>query len=410
MPLLTYIPQILEEHFEELAFLLHLRAHQIGSGKMLFRQFIDLDDRIQGHIDGLLVSPDGTRALAEPALAGDDPLNARAAAYILLALGPGPTVEKILAQLANPALTPAVVDAMLLRRAADAQAGLKKIAASPESPLMAAMAMTILAEHFPRDVNTGELSKLLAHAEAHVRAAAWRAAARLPEPRPAAQYRTGCNDKDPASRNAAMQAAAWSGAAGQALVLDAARPLLARPSPESLVPLHLFAAIAPPTEASHLTNLAKAAELGPSRFDLLATSGLPAMVPILLTAMRQPEPASAAAAADAFARLTHYLPPSRGAVAVAPPGEKPDAFEKEFLPEAQVPDPDAAQKHWSTLEPALAQAPRISRGIAVDPMPPSLLDVDCAARDAILLRHSAAPEGRKFAPIAARWSFPQRSV
>ncbi len=406
MPLLTYIPEILEEHFEELAFLLHFRAVQLSSGRMLFRQFIELDDRLQGHIQGLLAFPDGTSALAEPQLAGKDPLNIRAAAFILLQISKPGVVEKCLALLKNPAIAPAILDAFLLRRVPEAQAGLKVLAQSEDSPLLAAMATTIQAEHFPRDLNAAHFGKLLMHADAPVKAAAWRAAQRHPEPRMPAQYRAGCGDPVPSVRDAALLAAAW---ANQPIVLDVCRPFLKKMKPENLLPLRLYALLAPPGEAAALAELAKANELGPARFDLLAASSLPAMVPHLLAAMRQADPAIAAAAADAFERMTNYQPQTKGTAKTPQPGAA-SAFDKEFVPEVNVPDPDAAQKYWSSVEGSLGKATRIARGYLADPVPADLSDFDCLARETVLLRNVASPEGKKYAAWSARWAFPQRAA
>src|SRR4051794_13388655 len=109
MPTRAYIPEILEEHFEELAFLLHLRAAQITSGRMLYRQLIDLDDRIEGHIQGLIAAADGACDMAVMHLGGKDPLMAGAAVLVLMALNHSQVFEKILSLLGSPATTPVVL-------------------------------------------------------------------------------------------------------------------------------------------------------------------------------------------------------------------------------------------------------------------------------------------------------------
>jgi hypothetical protein len=385
MPLLTHIPQLLEEHFEELSFLLHFRSLQVGSPRMLYRQLIDLDDRIEGHIAGLLAVPGEAAALAQPLLAGKDPLDLRAAAFLLLHLDPQSFAEKIVARLAAgepplaPPLAAALVDALLMAPAPQALAALKPLLKTPAS-LSAAQAAEVLAQHSPRDVNAPLLAALLTQPDPAARTLAWQAAQRLPEARPVAQYRAGIADPHPAVRDAALLAAAWT--AGPAVpLLDSCRPFLKKMTPENGVPLRLWATLAPPQELA-ASDLPKAIPLGPVRFELLACSGAPAIIPHLLAGMRQ-DPPSASAAANAFTRLTGYQPP----------------------------DADAAQRYWQGLEPQLAGASRIHRGQPIEPgplAPAALLEVDCAAREEILLRQAALSERAKAPSAGSRWLFPQR--
>jgi len=384
MAVLTYIPEILEEHFEELAFLLHLRAVQVNSNQMLRRQLVDLDERLEGHIQGLLAVPEGTEALAAPHLAGKDPLNLRAAAYILLRLGLPGAVEKCLALLENPALMPAVSDALLLRKAPEMLAGLKKVAAGPASPAAAA-ATEILAQHFPQSVNANELGKQLTDPEPAVRAGAWRAAARLGAARPAAQYQVGIQDADAGVKLQALFAAAW---AGQKMLLTQARMAAQKPTPAALPLLQLFAVVAEAGDAPLIVGLAKADALGPARFDVLARSGFPAAAPALLAAMKVKDPATAAAAGAAFLCLTGFDPFDGTRVPLA---KSNDPFEQAFADEAAVPNPTAAETFWNGPGAALAALPRIARGIAVDPaaapVAADLMHLDCRAFVDVHLRH-----------------------
>ncbi len=407
MPVLTYIPALVEEHFEEIAFLLHLRASQITSGRMLYWQLIDLDDRIEGHVQGLHAAAEGAIELSTKHIGGKDPLMMGAAVFAFLALNHSAAYEKCLALLSNPATAPVVLPAMLLRCAPGFAANLKPVAQNTAAP-QAAVAMALQARHFPRDLNQLEFAKLLTHADPAVRAISWGVAQNLPEPRTAMQYKVGCVDAVPAVRDAALTAAAW---AGQPTLLDACRPFLKKADPSALVPLRLFAILAPAAEASAVCQLATAVALGPARFDLLAASGLPAVVPLLLGAMRDADAAVASAAADAFERLTNFQSPSKGVKTLTPPGATPDALEKEFLPEVNIPDPDAAARYWSSVEGTLGKAARIARGMAVEPPPAdtALVDLDCAAREAVLMRRAATPEGKKHATWASRWSLPQRA-
>src|SRR5437879_3769442 len=53
-PALTYIPDILEEHLEELGFLWGLRRTALRSPLYSPRAFTYLEERIVGHLDGIL--------------------------------------------------------------------------------------------------------------------------------------------------------------------------------------------------------------------------------------------------------------------------------------------------------------------------------------------------------------------
>lgn len=86
-PRATYIRDLLEEHFEELEFLLGQRRTALRSPDWTPRTLADLDERIEGHVQGLLVAEDAVAPLLAGRLAEDDPSIVRAAAYALLYSG-----------------------------------------------------------------------------------------------------------------------------------------------------------------------------------------------------------------------------------------------------------------------------------------------------------------------------------
>jgi len=57
-PRMTYIPDLLEVHYEELRFLWERRQSGLGSPTITLRCFSALEERIVGHAHGLLVAQD----------------------------------------------------------------------------------------------------------------------------------------------------------------------------------------------------------------------------------------------------------------------------------------------------------------------------------------------------------------
>ena len=78
------MPDILEEHFEEVAFLSIQRRKLLFSPEIPLRRFRVHEARIEAHLDGLRVGGETARRIAEPLLEQDDPWLVYAAARIWL--------------------------------------------------------------------------------------------------------------------------------------------------------------------------------------------------------------------------------------------------------------------------------------------------------------------------------------
>jgi hypothetical protein len=89
-PKLTLLPDLLEEHLEELAFLWALRQNILRSRQDQVRHLRQFEDRIEAHTQGLLLAGAGLPAAVEPALSSADSSEAFAAAYSLLSPRPSP--------------------------------------------------------------------------------------------------------------------------------------------------------------------------------------------------------------------------------------------------------------------------------------------------------------------------------
>src|SRR5687768_12989370 len=97
-----YIPDILEEHLEELQFLLARRPALMRSPTAHVHDLADLDERILAHLDGVLAVGDPAVAVASELLSGDDPTSVHAATVALAHL-PGPGAADRLAHAAATA-------------------------------------------------------------------------------------------------------------------------------------------------------------------------------------------------------------------------------------------------------------------------------------------------------------------
>src|SRR2546422_11057412 len=83
-PTATYIPDILEEHIEELAFLWEQRQAAVRDPRYTIRELTHLEERITAHLHGVLAVGEVALPLLEDSLAGEDPLMVFAASYALL--------------------------------------------------------------------------------------------------------------------------------------------------------------------------------------------------------------------------------------------------------------------------------------------------------------------------------------
>jgi hypothetical protein len=131
--------------------------------------------------------------------------------------------------------------------------------------------------------------------------------------------------------------------------------------------LELLAILGTDADLDVFRRVAGEAALGPNRFTLLGTFGHPGTVEALLQAMTGDDVRAACTAARAFARITGRTVDSAIRVALPPAdGHEPDDFEREFLDEAFLPDPQLARDHWAQVREPMAAAARWCRGVPLD--------------------------------------------
>jgi uncharacterized protein (TIGR02270 family) len=361
---LTFIPDIAEEHYEELQFLWTQRRNALRSSAYTMREMGMLEERIDAHTQGLLVLRDHLLEFVEPGLAGDDEMPAFAAAHALLRLGTPDAIAR-------------VRDAFLGAEGKKLDGLREALAHGPAQPLipvlqhlftsapppLAAAAGEVLAFHRAFLPSAEQLVPLARDEHPGVRRTAWRLATYWAVGMPAAVYEAGLHDEDPAVQSAAFDAAAWGGYPGWVAYCQT---LATQPSPEGVEPIATLATILPPQESRTVARLAATPAFGPTRHRIAAAFGHPVMVDFLLHEMESPDPATAAGAGATFGKMLGFAVESGRRATVPPPnGETPDEFEAEFLDEVNLPDVPKARQHWEKIRPQLAHAARIAHGLDV---------------------------------------------
>jgi uncharacterized protein (TIGR02270 family) len=384
----TYIRELHEHHLEELGFLWGRWRAALGDPDYTLAPVADLEERILAHLQGVQVPGDRALPRLVELLGSDDADTVFAAAYALLHRGDAGLAEKVLDAFAAAeddvfhALAAALAYGPLPRAALD-----RVRAHLSDGPALRGVAAAEVLAFHGAPVLTGEqLRYFVEDDDVAARVAGWRLAALLGAQLPPRSYARAMRDPEPGVLAAAMEAGAWCGVHG---VLPALRQLAEAPSPARLDALYLLAVLGTAEDAPRLYALAGDARLGSARFQLAGAYGDPRFIPMILHALQDPDPATAAAAGAAFARLTGVDVASGVRAAVAPAdGTAPDAFDAEFLDEVALPDAAKARAEWGKLRPALEHATRLARGVEVAHAPgaDAVARLDMQSRRELLLR------------------------
>jgi uncharacterized protein (TIGR02270 family) len=364
-----FIPDILEEHYEALEFLWGQRETALRSPVCTSRALFDLDERIEAHVQGLLIGGEETIPIVEPGLSDGDSTTAFAASHILLRLNRSYAAQQVMD--AFMAAQGSQLDGI---RQALSHGPLDLIVdqlreAFPSAPApIAVAAAEALAFHRQLEPNASRLGTLLRDENQMVRWAAWRVVALLPstsllEASVLDSFKTHeavIHDEDQTVRREAMQAAVWT---RQQWLLEHCRKLSNNPLPENGDAIYLLAILGKPTDLQQIVAAAKAGELGPRRFQALGAFGHPAVIGTLLEEIESDDPHVAVAAGTAFTKITGADINSHKRVQL-PPGDshEPDEFEREFLNEVILPSAELARAHWKKLQAAFSKGTRWCRG------------------------------------------------
>jgi uncharacterized protein (TIGR02270 family) len=358
-----FIPDILEEHLEELAFLWGQRQFALRSPDYTFRAFADLEERIQAHLAGVLVVGDESLPLLEEELSGDDSLLSFASGFALIHRRDASSNTAVIDAFRNSqgqrleALRQALSHAPLDQVQLDVE-GLYGSAAATT----AVAAAEVLTFHNALRLAATDVERFLRDDGPEVRRGGWRLVGYLGLPMDPKAYAAAVRDDDPAVRGTALEAGAWCGEPG---VLALGRKVAEEPTVDNLGALELLAALGGPGDQQLMTGIGGAHDLGPDRFRLLGAYGNPALMNLVLEGIIDPDdPASAMAAGAAFTKITGYDVESHDNRVTVPPadGSEPDEFEAEFLDEVFLPDPRKAWGYWEKVKDKLSGASRVCRG------------------------------------------------
>jgi uncharacterized protein (TIGR02270 family) len=362
--MLAFIPDIAEEHYEELQFLWTQRRNALYSAAHTMREMGMLEERIEAHVQGLLVLGDQLLDFVAPGLAGDDEMPAFASAYALLRLGTPGAIERV-----RDAFVSAEgkrldgIRAALSHGPAQPMLPLLQSLFASAAPPIAVAAGEALVFHRALQPAPEQLVPLLRDEMPAVRRGAWRIATYGAIPLAPALYESALSDDDPDVQRAALAAAAWNAYPGW---IAHCRALAGQPSPDGVPTIAMLAAILPPQEYQAVAALASTPAFGPERYRIAAAFGHPVLIDFLLGEMESSDPAAAAGAGAAFSKMLGVAVESGKRATVPPPnGQQPDAFEAEFVDEVHLPDVPRARQHWENVKPRLAQASRVAHGVDV---------------------------------------------
>ena len=328
------------------------------------RELVDLQERIEAHVQGLLVGGERVIPFVVEGLSADDSSLAFAAAYPLLRLD-------------QPDAAWLVLDAFVrahggrldgLRQAlchGPVSSTLRQVrtAARSAEPLVAPAALEVLAFQSPSDCEADLLVHFLCHDTPEMRRGGWRVAELLKNPLVPHLYKKAIEDDDPRVRSEAHWAAAWS---RQTWLLGCCRTLAKSPNPENLDALQLLAILGGPEDLSTIRDPCWSEQIGTSWFKILGSFGHPEVIADLIQGMENPNPRLAVAAGAAFTKLTGRDVVSKTRVQLPPEDRhEPDEFEKEFLDEAFLPDPTKARDLWNKVKGMYCGGLRFYRGKAL---------------------------------------------
>lgn len=396
---LQHIPELLEIHADELAYLWGQRRAALQDTRYTLRSFLELNDRVEAHVAGLLAVPSALPGLlSHQLMSAQDRDEAFAAAHPLLRLcNPALTarVTEIFATASGPVLL-GLRDAMAFAPLGPADIALHATMSQADSA-RAVSAATVLAQHellHPQDAHFG---RLLLDDDPVVAAQAWRVLTRMdarlaatPEGAPRRPYKAALQRREPALRGAVLGAALWTAQPW------AARGLRLLVEQGDMAALEWLAAVGD-TDDRPLLQSAMAALLPLlEQPRLLGRYGhMPEIAP-LSEWMRGTDPHLAAASAEAFTRITGTE--VRGQRVTPAVRDDADDFEREMAPAVWLPDLGKVDAYLDQHAEDLVASTRCNRGLPLSPEEaPAMLDkVDLPARWDACARASLA--GR---PIAS---------
>jgi uncharacterized protein (TIGR02270 family) len=336
-----YIPDLVQAHIDDLAFVWGRRRESLVSRLHSLREFSELNERLEAHLQGVLVAPaEALASMLRPHLSGNDRDEAFAAAYAMLRLADTSITHRVLIEFSRaegPVLL-GLRDALSLAPHA-LFADEMRSALHHAKPATAVAAAAVLANHRVLDGGSPRLSRFLADDQAGIAKLAWCVIALVdasskakPPPRP---YKSALGHADAGVRKAAWGAVAWSGQVDT-------KPLLRQlAATGDAVALQWLAVLGSEEDAPLLHKAALEMADVHARCDLLARFGHPAALNALMRWMGGDDVSLAVAAREAFTRITGQ--DVRGQRRQLPVPDDADDFTREMAPDVWMPDIDKAR-------------------------------------------------------------------
>ena len=393
-PRARHISDLLQVHLEELEFLWGRRRTALASRELTARDYTELNERIEAHIQGMLAVPAALPGLLLPRLIESERDAVFAAACPLLRLADHTTsaVVKAFATAEDAALA-GIRDALSVAPIGLATAAVQNQFEKADSPHAVAAAV-VLANQRLLNPAAPRLNTLLLESEPAVAELAWLAATiadvRDPSFLPQRPFRHALEQEAPKVRGAALRAAAWT---GQEWTLPVVRDFAARADQAALVWL---AALGMPEDFAAFSQLVLQLPSAEQRCVLLARFGHPGAFDLVVSWLEE-EDVLAAAAGEAFTRITGA--DIRGHRKTLDVAADADEFAREFAPDVWLPDAAKARAYLKRYGSIIAGGARWRAGVDVggECTPEALARVDLearwdlCARAALAGKPSAAP-------------------
>jgi uncharacterized protein (TIGR02270 family) len=176
------IPSVLAEHLEQLTMLWQQRQDAQRSPDYVREDAARLDERLEAHVDGLLLAGEQAVPLLEEALQGDEPAAVFAAAFVLLRQEQAAMADRVVDAFlqAEPGQMAGIRQALCYGPIQSIEQRLRGICESEQSSAAVA-ALEVLAYHQRAAGLFHRLAGFYGDEDPAVRQAAWRITAMLPE-------------------------------------------------------------------------------------------------------------------------------------------------------------------------------------------------------------------------------------
>ncbi|MDO9600222.1 MAG: hypothetical protein Q7J47_21085 [Azoarcus sp.] len=336
----NFMPDLVVTHAEELAYLWGQRRAAVHSDTLTLRGLQVLHERIEAHLQGMLVAGAALPTVLADWLTTDERDEVFAIAYALLRSGAAnhaSAVSGAFREASGPRLD-GLRDALGAAPQTFTETTLRACLAQRDLA-RAAAAAAALASQRRLAPDEAQLGRLLLSNDITTATLAWRTLAVL-DPTAGTvtpPYGDALGSPFADLRRAVLGAACWR---GESRVAQQVQKLA---EAGDVVGLEWWAATGDTTPITPWTSLL-ATQPGSMRCALIARGGHPSGIETLVDMMSDPDPHTAAAAGTAFTRMTGL--DVEGRRQAAPVSADADDFEREFAGELWLPDGARAQQLW----------------------------------------------------------------